>query len=348
MRKFVSRLSALFIAMVIVVTGAISATANHKYYPESGAEDVENAAEWELRRRQAQDSFERVAEMASFSLNDYAPGDYFTVEDGMMYTTIDDVVYEVGSTSYRNGGWTLLDNLDFQHDDGEIVETEDESTYTVQPNDGWWIISKMTGVPMSKLKELNNGTELHPGTILKVYDATEYNTDNDYSDVVVQDSAKDFYMSRADDVTANNYRAEKVYAEIQAENDAKVNSDSVQVQDDSGEGTVTEGYQASEGTVPDIKVKPASRTTSDDPRFPDSGALPVRDMDDAEAARRQDQDTSQRIAELAYFGIKFEAGMTFVVRDGIMVGPDGMAVGRTALLDDGSYTLTDDYTFELE
>ncbi|MDO4238758.1 LysM peptidoglycan-binding domain-containing protein, partial [Micrococcus sp.] len=39
-------------------------------------------------------------------------------------------------------------------------------TYTVQPNDGWWIIAQRTGVSMAELQRLNGmtaGTVLHPG-----------------------------------------------------------------------------------------------------------------------------------------------------------------------------------------
>ncbi|WP_298711324.1 LysM peptidoglycan-binding domain-containing protein [uncultured Micrococcus sp.] len=45
-----------------------------------------------------------------------------------------------------------------------------ETTYTVRPGDGWWVISERTGVSMSTLWSLNGmsaSTMLHPGMVLK-------------------------------------------------------------------------------------------------------------------------------------------------------------------------------------
>lgn len=42
-------------------------------------------------------------------------------------------------------------------------------TYTVQPDDGWWIIARRTGVPAEQLQRLNGmsaSTMLHPGMVL--------------------------------------------------------------------------------------------------------------------------------------------------------------------------------------
>ncbi|MGC5048457.1 LysM peptidoglycan-binding domain-containing protein [Micrococcus porci] len=44
-------------------------------------------------------------------------------------------------------------------------------TYTVQPNDGWWIIAQRTGVSMTELQRLNGmtaSTLLHPGMVLRI------------------------------------------------------------------------------------------------------------------------------------------------------------------------------------
>jgi len=50
-----------------------------------------------------------------------------------------------------------------------------ESTYTVRPGDGWWVISERTGVSMSTLQTLNGmtaATMLHPDMVLKTSGAT--------------------------------------------------------------------------------------------------------------------------------------------------------------------------------
>ena len=42
-------------------------------------------------------------------------------------------------------------------------------TYTVQPNDGWWVIARRTGVSAAELQRLNGmtaSTVLHPGMVL--------------------------------------------------------------------------------------------------------------------------------------------------------------------------------------
>ncbi|MDO4239897.1 C40 family peptidase [Micrococcus sp.] len=53
--------------------------------------------------------------------------------------------------------------------------TSTAGTYTVQPGDGWWIISQRTGVSMSTLQKINGmtaSTELHPGMVLKTSGTT--------------------------------------------------------------------------------------------------------------------------------------------------------------------------------
>ncbi|MDK7243579.1 LysM domain-containing protein, partial [Neisseria subflava] len=42
-------------------------------------------------------------------------------------------------------------------------------TYTVQPNDGWWVIARRTGVSAAQLQRLNGmsaSSMLHPGMVL--------------------------------------------------------------------------------------------------------------------------------------------------------------------------------------
>lgn len=309
------KIYAAIVAVIVVILCAGAASADYKYFPQSGTQSVSEASQWELERRQAQDAFERVAEMASFSL-DFHPGDSFYAEDGMLYELVDNQWEEIGETDYRDGQWTLLNNLDFQHEDGEIVVTEDESTYTVKPNDGWWVISKRTGIPMSTLMNINNNTPLHPGTVLKVYmDKVDDSTSEDFSGAVVSNDSPSVDKSRS-------------------------------IVKDGGE-TLTEGYRVEDSTRPVERAKSASRTNSTDARFPDTGALSVDEAAkvSGELERRQAQDTSERISELAYFGIKFGTGDSFKVKDSIIIGPDGMAVGSTDVLYDGTYILTDDFTF---
>ncbi|TFI50332.1 LysM peptidoglycan-binding domain-containing protein, partial [Micrococcus endophyticus] len=45
------------------------------------------------------------------------------------------------------------------------------ATYTVRPNDGWWIIADRTGVSMAELQRFNRmtaSTLLHPGMVLRI------------------------------------------------------------------------------------------------------------------------------------------------------------------------------------
>ena len=58
---------------------------------------------------------------------------------------------------------------------GAVSSTTTSGTYTVQPGDGWWIISQRTGTSMSTLQQLNgmtSSTMLHPGMVLKTTGTT--------------------------------------------------------------------------------------------------------------------------------------------------------------------------------
>ena len=58
---------------------------------------------------------------------------------------------------------------------GAVSSTTTSGTYTVQPGDGWWIISQRTGTSMSTLQQRNgmtSSTMLHPGMVLKTTGTT--------------------------------------------------------------------------------------------------------------------------------------------------------------------------------
>ena len=167
MRSF-KKVFILILMLAVALAGA--AIAGPKYFPESGKLDVDEATQWELERRQAQDGMERVAEMAYFGNPDHVPGNTYYIDNGMLY---DSEWEPIGVTDERNGTYTLGEDLDFFDRFGVRIAVEDESTYTVQPNDGWWVVSKRMGIPMDTLKEMNNSIELHPGTILTVHNYGE-------------------------------------------------------------------------------------------------------------------------------------------------------------------------------
>lgn len=158
----------IVVVLILSIVFAGSAVADSKFFPESGSLSVEEATEWELERRQAQDGFERIAELSYFGSANHVPGNVYTVESGLIYDSSGEVV---STTEYDDGSYTLMYTLDFMDEDGTIHVTEDESTYTVRPGDGWWVISKRMDIPMDTLIDINDDTPLHPGVILT---ATDY------------------------------------------------------------------------------------------------------------------------------------------------------------------------------